>query len=220
MELKLNLNLNEQKDLMGYCDLNKLDPNETIKKCYLNGFMIEKYGLLGASGEVIEKIVEKEVIKYVEVPKEVIKEVVRTEYIEVPKEVEKIVEIIKEIPSPPKEVKVIEYVDREVVKEVFVTNLDNFCDKNHYEELLQKIKELENRPPEIKEIIVEKIINTDNKTKLDALQSTIQKLRQETLEKDKIISEYEKTIKDIEQFQENKKAFFLNGSNLDDKLYK
>jgi hypothetical protein len=145
---------------------------------------------------------------------------VRTEYIEVPKEVEKIVEIIKEIPSPPKEVKVIEYVDREVVKEVFVTNLDNFCDKNHYEELLQKIKELENRPPEIKEIIVEKIINTDNKTKLDALQSTIQKLRQETLEKDKIISEYEKTIKDIEQFQENKKAFFLNGSNLDDKLYK
>ena len=40
------------------------------------------------------------------------------------------------------------------------------------------------------------------------------------VEKDKKVKEYEKTIQDIQKFQEDKKAMFLKGSNLDDNLYK
>lgn len=185
MELNFEITSDEFKDLKSYCDLNNLKIDDIIKKCYLSGYRIEKYGLLGGNGEVIEKIVEKEVVKYVEVPKVVEK----IEYVEVPKEVEKIIEIIKEVPGPTVEVKVIEYVDREVVREVIkeipVTNFDNFGDKS----------------------------------KLEAIQNTLQKLRQECLEKDKIISEYKKTIEEIEKFQDNKKAFFMRGSNMDDALY-
>jgi hypothetical protein len=42
----------------------------------------------------------------------------------------------------------------------------------------------------------------------------------DNIEKDKKIKEYEKTIQDIQKFQEDKKAMFLRGSNLDDNLYK
>jgi len=79
------------------------------------------------------------------------------------------------------------------------------------------------KPPieKIVELVVEKEI-TDNslKSKLDALQNTLTKVRQETLEKDKKIKELELTIQEIQKFQENKQAVYLKGSNLDDKLYK
>jgi hypothetical protein len=55
---------------------------------------------------------------------------------------------------------------------------------------------------------------------LDALQLTVQKLKQDNIEKDKTIREYEQTILDIQKFQDEKKAMFMRGSNLDDKLYK
>jgi hypothetical protein len=42
----------------------------------------------------------------------------------------------------------------------------------------------------------------------------------DNIEKDKKIKEYEKTIQDIQKFQEDKKAMFMRGSNLDDNLYK
>jgi hypothetical protein len=58
------------------------------------------------------------------------------------------------------------------------------------------------------------------KPKLDALQTTLAKVRQETLEKDKKIRELEQTIQEIQKFQDNKQAVYLKGSNLDDKLYK
>ena len=190
---------------------------------------------------------EKEVIveKRVEIPVEVIKEVVRIEYIEVP--VDRIVEIIKEVPSPPLETEVIKYVDREVITEVkvevpvekivyiydkkeeeVVTKVETNCD-----EFLLKIQELESRKPEVvevikevpvevvKEIIIEKE-STDIglKSKLDAIQNTVQKLKLDNIEKDKKIKEYEKTIEDIQKFQTDRKAAFLKGSNLDDTLYK
>jgi predicted transcriptional regulator len=71
------------------------------------------------------------------------------------------------------------------------------------------------------EVVVEKE-TTDNlsKSKLDALQNTLAKVRQETLEKDKKIKELEQTIQEIQKFQENKQAVYLKGSNLDNKLYK
>jgi hypothetical protein len=246
MEYKLNLSSTENKDLISYCNMNDLRISEVIKKSYLEGFNIERYGLLNTGG-IREKQVEKEVIveKRVEIPVEVIKEVVRTEYVEVP--VDRIVEIIKEVPSPPVETEVIKYVDREVITEVkvevpvekivyiydkkeeeVVTKVETNCD-----EFLLKIQELESRKPEvvevikevpvevIKEIIIEKE-STDIglKSKLDAIQNTVQKLKLDNIEKDKKIKEYEKTIEDIQKFQTDRKAAFLKGSNLDDTLYK
>ena len=246
MEYKLNLSSTENKDLISYCNLNDLRISEVIKKSYLEGFNIERYGLLNTGG-TREKQVEKEVIveKRVEIPFEVIKEVIRIEYVEVP--VDRIVEIIKEVPGPPVETEVIKYVDREVIKEVkveipvekivyiydkkeeeVVTKEETNCD-----EFLSKIQELESRKPEVvevikevpvevvKEIIIEKE-STDIglKSKLEAIQNTVQKLKQDNIEKDNKIREYEKTIEDIQKFQTDRKAAFLKGSNLDDTLYK
>ena len=183
----------------------------------------------------IPVVEEKEVIRieYVEVP---VEKVVTKEVI-----VEKIVEVIKEIPSTPTEIKVIEYVDREVIKEVikevFVTNLDNICDKPEpeikeviIEKIVEVIKEVEKIvevpvekivevPVEvIKEVIVEKEVGVVDKSKLDALQSTIQKIRGENLEKDRLIKEYEKTIQEIQEFKDGKRAVYLSGSNLNKTL--
>jgi hypothetical protein len=249
MNITLDLNSKEYQDLTKYCELNKLIPEDIVKKSYLEGFMIEKYGLLNGSNETKEVEVIKEVIKYVEVPVVEEKEVIKIEYVEV----EKIVEVIKEVP---------------------VTNLDNICDNTQENELLLKIQQLESdkqvfstklqecngelqvfstktiemknifqdkmskkeqeldelrqeldkqldRPPveKIVEVVVEKE-STDNslKPKLDALQTTLAKVRQETLEKDKKIRELEQTIQDIQRLQENKQAVYLNGSNLSNKL--
>jgi len=214
---------------LSYCNLNDLLISEVVKKSFATGFNIERYGLLNAGQEVKEKEVIKEVIKYVEVPVVEEKEVVKIEYVEVEKRVEvpvdRIIEVIKEIPSPPTEIKVIEYVDREVIKEVikevFVSNNDNIYDKPEpeiREVIIEKIVEV---PVEVvKEIIIEKESDGNWKPKLEALQNTVQKLKQDNIEKDKQIREYEKTIEDIQKFQQDRKAAFLKGSNLDDTLYK
>jgi hypothetical protein len=138
----------------------------------LEGFKIEKYGLLSGSGNVVEKEVIKEVIKYVEVPVVEEKEVVKIEYVEI----EKLVEVIKEVP-------------------------------------VEKIVEV------TKEVIVEKETSDNNlKLKLDALQNTVQKLKLDNIEKDRQIKEYEKTIQDIQKFNDGTKAMYLKGSNLDNKI--
>jgi hypothetical protein len=246
MEIKINLSTTEHKELLSYCNINDLLISSVVKQSFTTGFNIERYGLLNTGG-IREKQVEKEVIveKRVEIPVEVIKEVVRIEYVEVP--VERVVETIKEVPGPPVETEVIKYVDREVIKEVkveipvekivyiydkkeeeVVTKEETNCD-----EFLSKIQELESRKPEvievikevpvevIKEIIIEKE-STDIglKSKLDAIQNTVQKLKLDNIEKDNKIREYEKTIEDIQKFQTDRKAAFLKGSNLDDTLYK
>jgi hypothetical protein len=200
MDITLELDSKQYKDLTRYCELNKFVPEDIVKKSYLEGFTIEKYGLLSKTGGEQEKWVEKEVIreKRVEIPIEVIKEVVKIEY----------VEVIKEIPI-----------------EKIVTKTEYVSDTTQINELLLKIQQLENKPPEvietIKEVVVEKEI-TDNslKPKMDALQITVQKLKLDNIEKDKKIKELESTIMDIQKFQENKPAIYLKGSNLDNKLYK
>ena len=256
------LNKDELKDLESYCALNKFNVDEIIKSSFKQGFSIEKYGLLGNMGGIQEKRVEIEVIreKRVEIPVEVIKEVVKIEYVEVP--VEKIVEVIKEV-------LVEKEVIKEIIKEVPVEKIVTIYDNSSENELLLKIQQLEQefstktteigiikrefstittenenifhykmskkdeelnelrrtldehlaKPPI--EVVVEKE-TTDNlsKSKLDALQNTLAKVRQETLEKDKKIKELEQTIQEIQKFQENKQAVYLKGSNLDDKLYK
>jgi hypothetical protein len=45
-------------------------------------------------------------------------------------------------------------------------------------------------------------------------------LKQDNIDKDNKIKEYEKTIQDIQNFQSETKAMYLKGSNLDDKLYR
>jgi len=136
MEIKIDLTTNEQKDLKSYCKLNELDETEIVKKSYLEGFKIEKYGLLGNTGGVQEKQVVKEVIveKRVEIPVEVIKEVVKIEYVEVP------VEVIKEIFV---EVPVEKEVIKEVPVEVVVTKTEYVSDDTQINELLLKIQQLE-----------------------------------------------------------------------------
>jgi hypothetical protein len=255
MEYKLNLSNTENKDLISYCNMNDLRISEVIKKSFATGFNIERYGLLNTGG-IREKQVEKEVIveKRVEIPVEVIKEVVRIEYVEVEKPievikevtvdriVEKVVEVIKEVPVE----KIVYVTDQEEMKskifqkeqefeeqrQIFSTKtqeLENIF-HNEKKELLSKIQELETKGPEVKEIIreievikeivIEKEGDSSLKPKLEALQSTVQKLKQDNIEKDKKIREYEQTIQDIQKFQEEKKAMFLRGSNLEDKLYK
>ena len=196
--------------------------------------------------EVIKEVVK---VEYVEVPVEVIKEVIVDKIVEVIKEVpvDKVVikEVIKEVPVE-KVVTKIEYISDktsenelllkiqqlESEKQIFSTKtqeLENIF-HNEKKELLSKIQELETKGPEVKEIIreievikeivIEKEGDSSLKPKLEALQSTVQKLKQDNIEKDKKIREYEQTIQDIQKFQEEKKAMFLRGSNLDDKLYK
>jgi len=283
MEYKLNLSNTENKDLVSYCNMNDLRISEVIKKSYLEGFNIERYGLTpGKIGGDREKLVEKEVIveKRVEIPVEIIKEVVKIEYVEVEKpvevikevQVEKIVEVIKEVPVDRvvekvveivKEIPVEKVVIKDVIKEVPVEKIVYITDQeemnsrifqkeqefeqqrqifstktqelennfqNEKNELLSKIQQLETKEPEVKEIIrevevikeivIEKEGDSNLKPKLDALQLTVQKLKQDNIEKDKTIREYEQTIQDIQKFQDEKKAMFMRGSNLDDKLYK
>jgi len=293
MNITLELDSNQYKDLTRYCGLNKFIPEEIAKKSYLEGFTIEKYGLLGKThndgekdlktGGIQEKRVEIEVIreKLVEIPVEVIKEVIKIEYVEIPVEkrvevpVEKIVERIVNVTDdtkinelllkiqqlenrPPEIVEVVKEVpvDRVVEKIIYTTDdiqinelggkiakLENerqlFSTKTtemenifhnkmskkdeELDELRRTLDEHLSKPPveKIVELVVEKeIMDNSLKSKLDALQNTLTKVRQETLEKDKKIKELELTIQEIQKFQENKQAVYLKGSNLDDKLYK
>jgi hypothetical protein len=203
-----------------------------LRDCAWKGYEIEKFGLLGKMGGVQEKRVEIEVIreKRVEIPVEVIKEVVKVEYVEVPVEVikevpvDKIVEVIKEVP-------VERVVIQEVIKEVPVEKVVTIYDNSTENELLLKIQQLENRPPEIvevekiveiekevekiveviKEVVVEKT-TTDN-SKQKALEETIQKIRTELQLKNKEINDLKLTISDIQK-QGGSKSVYMDGSNL------
>jgi hypothetical protein len=244
MEIKLKLSTTEHKDLLSYCNLNDLLISTVVKDSFITGFNIERYGLLNPSG-TYEKEVVKEVIieKRVEIPVEVIKEVVKIEYVEVPVEVVK--EVIKtEYVEKPviEEKEIIQYIEVpiekivEVEKEVIVIKTEYVSDDTKINLLLKKIQELENKPVEkievikeiikeievpvevVKEIIIEKESDGNWKPKLDALQNTVHKLKQDNIEKEKKIREYEQTIQDIQKFQEDKKAVYLSGSNLNKTL--
>ena len=180
----------------------------------------------------VEKLVE--VIKEVPVDKVVIKEIIK----EVP--VEKIVTIYDNSSENELLLK-IQQLEQEfstktteigIIEQEFSTIRTEHENIFHYkmskkdeelDELRRTLDEHLAKPPveKIVEVVVEKE-TTDNssKSKLDALQNTLAKVRQETLEKDKKIKELEQTIQEIQKFQDNKQAVYLKGSNLDDKLYK
>jgi hypothetical protein len=225
----INLTQKEIKDIQQFCNLNKIEDIPTfLHACTWKGYEVEKFGLLGKMGGIQEKRVEIEVIreKRVEIPVEVIKEVVKVEYVEVP--VEKIVEVIKEVPV---DKVVIKEVIKEVPVEKVVTKIEYISDKTSENELLLKIQQLENRPPEIvevekiveiekevekiieviKEVVVEKT-TTDN-SKQKALEETIQKIRTELQLKNKEINDLKNTITEI-QTSNGRQGIFLDGSNL------
>lgn len=221
MEVKLT---NSQlKSVQEYCKLNNIeDVDKFISKCFTNGLNIEKYGLLGddsgKTGIFGEKQVEIEIIREirVEVPVEVIKEV------EVIREVIK--EIVKEVPVETiKEVEVIKYVDREVIVEVPVPIIGEIGDETQMTELLLKIQQLENRPPEIietiKEVQVEKIVEVEkpnDKTLL--LQETLQTLKKELSLKNTRIEDLEEKNKQLESNKNSQGAVYLKGSNLNEMM--
>jgi hypothetical protein len=192
--------------------------------------------------EVIKYVeVPTEVVKYVEVPVEIIKEKVLNVIKEVPVEKVVIKEVVKEIPvekivtkteyvsdntqinelllkiqqledTPPKVIEVIKEVPvdkvviKEVVKEVPV------------EVIVEKevIKEVE------VEVIVEKEVEktvVDN-SKTQMLQETIQKMRNDLMDKDKKIKELEQQKDALIQSDLQRGAVYLRGSNLNDTLYK
>ncbi len=278
---ELVLTKEELVDLQTFCKLNKLEIDDVIASAFRQGYRIEKYGLLGTSGVVQEKIIEKEVIveKRIEVPVEVIIEKPIIQYVEVEKEiikeipvdrvVEKIVEVTKEIPVEKVVIKeVIKEIpiEKVVEKEIFIT------DDNQVNELLFKIQQLESdkqifstktqeleeevrkfstittenenifhykmskkdeelnelrhsldilrqTPPmeKIVEMVIEKPVDD---SKYQKLQETLAKVRQDILHKDKKISDLELKISELMGLQQEKKALYLKGSNLDDKLYK
>lgn len=207
-----------------YCKLNNIkDVDKFISKCYVDGFNIKKYGLLGDDSEKIggieEKQVEIEVIKEirVEVPVEVPVEVVK--YVEVP------VEIIKEV-------EVIQYVDREVIKEVPVEIIKEkivnviqevpvpIIDKIGDEPepiIIEKIVEVIKEVPV--ERIVERIVEVEKSNdKSLLLQETLQKLRKELSLKNERIEELEKINKQLESIRVEQGAVYLKGSNINETM--
>jgi hypothetical protein len=249
----------ELKDLESYCKLNGFDVEKVVKDSYLQGFRIEKYGLLGGIAATQEKLIEKEVIveKRVEVPVEVIIEKPVIEYVEIEKEiirevpreivVEKIVEVLKEVPV---EKVVIQEVIKEVPVEKIVTRTEYITDETKVAELVEELERLRNLPPTIidrevikevqvpyevvkeiqvvKEVIVEvpveviREVLVEKKTSEDTqrLHETLGKLRQQSIDKDVKIKELEDEINSLKSLQQQQKAVYLRGSNLDNKLYK
>jgi len=197
---EIKLTTSQLKSVQEYCKLNNIkDVDKFISKCYVDGFNIKKYGLLGDDSEKIggieEKQVEIEVIKEirVEVPVEKIVEVIKevVKYVEVP------VEIIKEV-------EVIQYVDREVVKEVPVEIIK--------EKIVNVIQEVS--VPNIDKIGDEPKSND----KVLLLQETLQKLRKELTEKNSRIIELEEINKQLESIKVSQGAVFLKGSNLNETM--
>ena len=126
MEKRHTLTLD--KEFILYCELNKIkDINKIANETFNRGFSLLKYGET-PSGNVTEKEKIVEVVKYVEVPVEIIKEVkviqvVEKEVIkEVPVEIikENVLNVIQEVP-----------VEKVVIKEIIVEKLiDDYECKN------------------------------------------------------------------------------------------
>lgn len=205
--LTINLSYSEGIDLNSFVTLNKIeDENKFNKKCWKQGFDIEKYGLLVPTDNVKEKIVEVE--KIIEVP---VDRVV---------EIEVVKEIIKEV-----------VVDKIIEKEIFITDDQKVNElilkleiaENEIQKLSNKITELSSIQSIEKivevpvEIVVEKVIEVNNteesQKKQQMLQETIQKLRQELQIKTKEIQDLNEKLNN-RHFTSDVKGIYLDGSNL------
>lgn len=225
-----SVEIKDNKEIYEYCRINGIsDINKFIQECFKQGYDIKKYGLLGNTGGIEEKWVEKEVIveKRVEIPVEVIKEVEKVveKIIEVP------IEIVKEIPV---EKVVVQEIIKEIPVEKIVTKVEYVSDNSQVDEMVKKINDLESekkifstKMEELEEenkkfstIIKEKENIFHNNDRTQQLQTTIQTLMGKIREKDKEIMELKEQIKNNKTSDEVKPAVYLRSSNLGDNLYK
>ena len=184
---------------------------------------------------VVEKIVE--VTKEIPVEKVVIKEVIKE--IPIEKVVEKKIfitddnqvnELLFKIQQLESDKQIFSTKTQELEEEVrkfstITTENENIF---HYKmskkdeelnELRHSLDILRQTPPmeKIVEMVIEKPVDD---SKYQKLQETLAKVRQDILHKDKKISDLELKISELMGLQQEKKALYLKGSNLDDKLYK
>ena len=221
MELNYSKIFNKKtnQSVLSFCELNEIgDTDKFIKKCFTNGFNIEKYGFLGNSlndaekhlktDGIGEKHTEIEVIveKRVEVPVEVIREV------------EKIVEVIKEVPVEKKvyitDDSQMEKLTQEIERLQKLKEIHDLDQENSHKELFELIKKVKELEKELDKGPIEIIKEVDNNEKLKMMGETLQKLRKELLLKDKKIEELEGINKQQENVKNNQTAIYLNGSNL------
>jgi predicted RNase H-like nuclease (RuvC/YqgF family) len=203
--LTINLLYSEGIDLESFITLNKIEDEDKFnKKCWKQGFDIEKYGLLVPVGTVQEKIIEIPIEKIVE--KETIREIFVDKIVELP------VEVVIE--------KQVFLTDDQKVNEL-IAELEKA--QNQIVNLSQEISELLSKPPVEKiievpvEVVVEKIVEVgsleETNKKQQMLQETIQKLRQELQKKTQEISDLNEKINN-RHFTSDVKGIYLDGSNL------
>jgi hypothetical protein len=231
----INLSRKQLKDVEEFCKLNKIENvEEFLVKCFVEGYEIEKYGLLQNSGGSREKWVEKEVIveKRVEVPVEVIIEKSIIEYVEVEKEkevivekvVEKLIEVIKEIPV---EKIVIQEVIKEipvevkVEKKVYITDdeavkqLGGKITKLEEEEsqLLSKIQQLETSFDTERSEYIRKISELESRRPTVVEKTTVDLSKQKALEEtiQKLRGELQLKNKEIQDLSDTIKEIQTNG---------
>ena len=201
------------QDINHFCQLNDIEITELVKKCFKVGYNIEKYGLLGKTGE-----------EQVEVPVEVIKYLDR--------------EVVKEVP-----VEVVKYVDKEVIKEVpvevivekeiYITDDEQVNElggkiaklEKEKKEFSTKIQEMEEERVKFSTKIQEMENNFQNKPKVEddkikQLQQTIQTFVGRLREKEAEINNLKEELKNCNKDTGEKPAVFLRNSNLGDNLYK
>jgi predicted RNase H-like nuclease (RuvC/YqgF family) len=203
--LTINLSYSEGIDLESFITLNKIEDEDKFnKKCWKQGFDIEKYGLLVPVGTVQEKIIEIPIEKIVE--KEIIREIFVDKIVELP------VEVVIE--------KQVFLTDDQKVNEL-IAELEKA--QNQIVNLSQEILRLSSKPPVEKiievpvEVVVEKIVEVgsleETNKKQQMLQETIQKLRQELQKKTQEISDLNEKINN-RHFTSDVKGIYLDGSNL------
>ena len=171
----------------------------------------------------VEKVVIKEVIKEIPIEKVVEKEIFITDDNQVN-------ELLFKIQQLESDKQIFSTKTQELEEEVrkfstITTENENIF---HYKmskkdeelnELRHSLDILRQTPPveKIVEVVIEKPVDDSKSQKL---QETLAKLRQDILDKDKKISDLELKISELMGLQQEKKALYLKGSNLDDKLYK
>ena len=206
-----------EKPIIQYVEVEK----EIIKEIPVDR-VVEK--IVEVTKEIpVEKVVIKEVIKEIPIEKVVEKEIFITDDNQVN-------ELLFKIQQLESDKQIFSTKTQELEEEVrkfstITTENENIF---HYkmskkdeelDELRHSLDILRQTPPveKIVEVVVEKPVDDSKSQKL---QETIAKLRQDILDKDKKISDLELKISELMGLQQEKKALYLKGSNLDDKLYK
>ena len=206
-----------EKPIIQYVEVEK----EIIKEIPVDR-VVEK--IVEVTKEIpVEKVVIKEVIKEIPIEKVIEKEIFITDDNQVN-------ELLFKIQQLESDKQIFSTKTQELEEEVrkfstITTENENIF---HYkmskkdeelDELRHSLDILRQTPPveKIVEVVVEKPVDDSKSQKL---QETLAKLRQDILDKDKKISDLELKISELMGLQQEKKALYLKGSNLDDKLYK